>query len=93
MVTVRGAWYSLKESLGKRAISRKVKWYSEQLSTKLGSDAILEEGMSKWKAVSGHVKALGDPVKENLIVLWSKAQDRVNSKCYRRKELAEVRWK
>ena len=87
MNTVRGAWDSLKESLEKKAISKKVQWYSKQLSAKLGSDAILDEHLSKWKAVSGHVKALGDPVKENLIVLCSKVRDRVISECSQRKEL------
>ena len=87
MNTVRGAWDSLKESLEKKAISKKVQWYSKQLSAKLGSDAILDEHVSKWRAVSGHVKALGDPVKESLIVLCSKVRDRVISECSQRKEL------
>ncbi len=66
--TAKAAWKCLKDHFEENTLSRKVQWYRKLFTARMGNST-MEEHVNNLRKISEHLEALGDPVKDNILVM------------------------
>ena len=66
--TAKEAWESLKNHFEENTLSKKVQWYKNLFTLRLGNNS-MEEHVNILKTIYEHLESLGSPVDENILVM------------------------